>query len=615
MSRLSASAILLGCLELAQLVAGNPPDFSTYQYPHAPKVEFQPSYDFCIVGGGTAGLVLANRLTESGKHNVIVFEAGPNPETFILNGGLSLIDCNFVTIPQKGLNNRTMNYHRGRALGGSSATNGLFYGLGSSSVYDQWETDGNPGWNWTTVSAAAKKGTVFVGNPANTNDPTYMTWDPANYGTEGPLKIGFQGYVVRSNPSFMNATSAIGIPVVKDQNGGNPIGIKQGTMTLDENFERSSSYDSYYKAAKGRTNLNVRDRAVVARIIFDDKTLGTDEVHAVCVTFIEDGIFHNISCSKEVILSAGAFHSPFILKQSGIGPQDELDRYGIPVVVANDNVGNHTQDHTAFSVIYSVKPEFADVASTTDMFNDLTVLAEEQRIFYNSSDPHEKAKSKWSAPPGCTNAFQEISDEELETFGAGDIVKAGLVHQAHNEILYESVWYPQAFNKYGRPQRNTTYISLTVSNMAALSRGSVKVGSNSPLSDPVIDPNYLTEKADEAMAVQGVKYLRKIAGHPAWAQWVDKEVSPGPNVQSDEDILEYARTSMIPNWHASSTVRMLPKDKGGVVDYRLRVYGTKGLRVCDVSTFGRLPDVNLVGPVYAVAERGAEIIREEYGDL
>ncbi|EAT86669.2 hypothetical protein SNOG_05605 [Parastagonospora nodorum SN15] len=427
-----------------------------------------------------------------------------------------------------------MNYHRGRALGGSSATNGLFYGLGSSSVYDQWETDGNPGWNWTTVSAAAKKGTVFVGNPANTNDPTYMTWDPANYGTEGPLKIGFQGYVVRSNPSFMNATSAIGIPVVKDQNGGNPIGIKQGTMTLDENFERSSSYDSYYKAAKGRTNLNVRDRAVVARIIFDDKTLGTDEVHAVGVTFIEDGIFHNISLLE------------------GSHP---LRGYGIPVVVANDNVGNHMQDHTAFSVIYSVKPEFADVASTTDMVNDLTFLAEEQRIFYNSSDPHEKAKSKWSAPPGCTNAFQEISDEELETFGAGDIVKAGLVHQAHNEILYET------------------------------------------------------------MAVQDVKYLRKIAGHPAWAQWVDKEVSPGPNVQSDEDILEYARTSMIPNWHASSTVRMLPKDKGGVVDYRLRVYGTKGLRVCDVSTFGRLPDVNLVGPVYAVAERGAEIIREEYGDL
>jgi choline dehydrogenase len=121
--------------------------------------------------------------------------------------------------------------------------------------------------------------------------------------------------------------------------------------------------------------------------------------------------------------------------------------------------------------------------------NDLTVLAEEQRIFYNSSDPREKAKSKWSAPSGCTNAFQEISDNELDTFGAGDIVKAGLVHQAHNEILYESVWYPQAFNKYGQPQRNTTYISLTVSNMAALSRGSVKVGSNSPLSDPVIDPN------------------------------------------------------------------------------------------------------------------------------
>ncbi|SMQ53215.1 unnamed protein product [Zymoseptoria tritici ST99CH_3D7] len=527
------------------------------------------------VGGGTAGLVLGNRLTESGKFNVIVFEAGPTPDTvptsltaggnqFLLNGGRSLIDYNFVTVPQPGLKNRTLNYHRGRCLAGSSATNGLYYGLGSTSVYDQWEADGNPGWNSSTIFAAAKKGTKFVGNPKNSNDPTYMTWNPDNYGTEGPLKIGFQGYVPASNPGFMNATAAIGIPVVQDQNGGSPIGVKQGTMTLDENFER---------------------------------------------------IFHNISCSNEVIVSAGAFHSPFLLKQSGIGPQDELDKYGIPVVVANENVGHHMQDHTSFSVIYSVKPEFADIASTTDMVNDLTVLNEEQRKFYSTADPFEKAKSKWSAPSGCTNAFQEISNDELKQIGAGAVVDAGFLHQAHNEILYESVWYPQAFNEYGQPLRNTSYISLTVSNLAALSKGSVTVGSNSALSDPVIDPNYLNETADQAMAVQGVKYLRQIGEHPAWKQWVQEEVSPGPAVQSDEDILEYARTSIIPNWHASSTCRMLPKEKGGVVDNKLRVYGTKGLRVCDVSTFGRLPDVNLVGPVYAVAERGSQIIREEYGDL
>jgi choline dehydrogenase-like flavoprotein len=379
-------------LTIGQLVsAGGPPDFSSYQYSDAPKVDFEPSYDFCIVGGGTAGLVLANRLTESGKHKVIVFEAGPTPDTvatsetaggnqFVLNGGFSLIDYNFVTVPQTNLNNRTLNYHRGRALGGSSSTNGLYYGLGSSTVYDQWETDGNPGWNWYTVSAAAKQGTVFVGNPDNTNDNTYMTWDPKNYGTEGPLKIGFQGYVVTSNPSFMNATSAIGIDVVHDQNGGSPVGVKQGTMTLDENFKRSSSYTSYYEAAKGRPNLNVRDRAIVARIIFDEETIGTDEVHVVGLTFVDSGIFHNISCSNEVIIAGGAFHSPFILKQSGIGPQDELEKYGIPVVVANENVGQHMQDHTSFSVIYSVKPEYADVASTTDMVRFVRVLVATNRI-------------------------------------------------------------------------------------------------------------------------------------------------------------------------------------------------------------------------------------------
>ncbi|KAF2213023.1 hypothetical protein CERZMDRAFT_67259 [Cercospora zeae-maydis SCOH1-5] len=571
---------LLCCLKFSSLVTadGNGiPDFSSFQYPGAPRIRNLPEYDFCIVGGGTAGLTLANRLTESGKFQVVVFEAGGSPEQvatyrtaggnqFVLNGAWSLLDYNFETVPQVHLNNRTLNYHRGRALGGSSATNGLFYGLGSREVYDSWERDGNPGWNWENIQRAAKRGTMFVGNPENTNDNTYMTWDPNNYGTKGPLKVGFQGYVPASNPSFMNATAAIGLQVVHDQNGGSPIGIKQGT--------------------------------------------------AIGVNFIDDtsGIFHNVSCSKEVIISAGAFHSPFILKQSGIGPADELNKFGIPVVVANDNVGENMHDHTSFSVVHAVKPEFADVASTTDLVNDIYLLNEEQRKFYSASTLKERAQSKWSAPSGVTNGFQKIPADELRAFGAGAIVDAGWADQAHNEILYESVWYPQSFTKYGQPERNTSYFSVTVSNLAALSKGSVKVGSNFALSDPVIDPNYLAEKADQAMAIQGVKYLRKIAAHPALQQWSAGEVLPGPQIQSDEELLEYAKLHIVPNWHASNTCRMLPKEKGGVVDSHLKVYGTKRLRVCDVSTLGRLPDINLVGSVYAVAELGAEIIRKEYND-
>lgn len=323
-----------------------------------------------------------------------------------------------------------------------------------------------------------------------------MTWDPNAYGTEGPLKIGFQGKVVASNPSFMKALEAINVTVVKDQNSGSPVGIKQGTMTLDENWHRSSSYDSYYMAARNRTNIVVLPRAIVARIIFDTKgemtystTNTSSEVHAVGVTFIdnESGVFHNVSCTKEVILAAGAFHSPFILKQSGIGPVEELERYGINVVVPNENVGEHMQDHTAFSVIHAVKPEFASIASTTDMVNDFTILNQEQKAFYAGGE--SAWNSKWSAPSGCTNGFQEIPNDELESFGAGDIVKHNLTNQAQNEILYESIWYPQAFTKYGQPLPNTSYISVTVSNLAALSRGTVKIGSNSELSDPVIDPN------------------------------------------------------------------------------------------------------------------------------
>lgn len=330
---------------------------------------------------------------------------------------------------------------------------------------------------------------MFVGNPNHTNDNTFMTWDPNNYGTKGPLKIGFQGRVVTSNPSFMKALSAIDVPVVKDQNGGSPVGIKQGTMTLDENFFRSSSFDSYYMAAKNRTNLTVLNRAIVTRINFEESTYGSEEVRAIGVTFIDDysSVFHNISCKNEVILSAGAFHSPFLLKISGIGPKDELEKFDIEPLVVNENVGMNMKDHTAFSVIHEVKQEFADEASTTDMINNLHILAEEQKNFWKGG--RSRWLSKWSAPSGCTNGFQEISDADLQSFGAGDIVTAGLTHQAHNEILYESIAYPAGNNGYYQPTTNKSYISVTVSNLAALSLGSVNIGGNQGSGDPIINPN------------------------------------------------------------------------------------------------------------------------------
>jgi choline dehydrogenase len=319
-----------------------------------------------------------------------------------------------------------------------------------------------------------------------------MTWDPDAYGTEGPLKIGFQGWVPASNPAFMNATSAIGIYPTHDLNNGSTLGVKQGTMTIDENFLRSSSYDSHYMASQGRSNLNVMDRAIVARIIFDQDSIssGNQSVEAVGVTFLDDpsGVLHNVSCKNEVILAAGAFHSPFILKQSGIGPQDELEQFGITPIVVNENVGHNMQDHTSFSVIHEIKPEFGDIASTQDMTDDLNVLNNAQWGFYAGGSA--RWNSKYSATGGATNAFQPMSNSELESMGAGAIVEANLTNQVHNEFQYKSHWYPPSFSsKYGSPKPNTSYISCTIGNMAALLKGSVTINSNDPFSDPVIDNN------------------------------------------------------------------------------------------------------------------------------
>lgn len=319
-----------------------------------------------------------------------------------------------------------------------------------------------------------------------------MTWDPDAYGTEGPLKIAFQGNVPTSNPSFMNAMSAIGVHPTHEQNNGNPIGIKQGTMTMDEDFLRSSSFDSYYMASQGRPNLIVLDRAIVARIIFDEDSISNSRnqtVQAVGVTFLDDpsGILHNVSCKNEVILAAGAFHSPFLLKQSGIGPHEELEQYGITPIVVNSNVGYNMQDHTAFSVIHEVKPEYAHIASAQDMSYDINVANNAQRDFYAGGSA--QWNSKYSATGGTTNAFQQMSNSELESIGAGAIIAANLTNQAHNEFSYNSIWYPQAFTQYGGPKPGTSYISLQIGNMVALSKGSVKIASTFPFSDPLIDNN------------------------------------------------------------------------------------------------------------------------------
>ncbi|KAF5858199.1 hypothetical protein ETB97_004701 [Aspergillus alliaceus] len=574
----------------------------------------QNEYDFIICGGGTAGLVLANRLSESGKQRVLVLEAGPEPSVvaaYETPGGNQFlsgtaIDWNFYTSPQENLDGRILPYHRGRALGGSSVTNGLYYARGSASIYDRWEALGNPGWAWKDVYPMFLKSTHF--NPPAPNsqfDQSFQTWDPSVY-ADGPLEIGFQGFVPETSVAFIRACEAANIPIVNELNAGNGTGIKQGTANLDSRYRRSSSYDGFYKQAASRPNLDVRHYATVTNIVVDGAT-------ARGAVYIDQrtSLVHNIIAAKEVIVSMGAFHSPQLLMLSGIGPATELAKVGVEPVVVNENVGQHLNDHSVFSIMAVVQPH----GSTSQMTSTFAMLSEAQTQFYsNLSGPY-------TAPSGITNGFQKLTENELQSIGAGEVIAEGLQNQSHVEYLYESIFYPGGPTPFYAPKENESYISLTASSLVALSRGNISLRSNSMSEPPSINPNYYSHPTDRIIAVHSFRYLRKILAHPELAQFTigpnNGEVSPGPSISDDDDkaIFEYIKANTIPNWHASGTNRMLPFEAGGVVDSRLRVYNVSHLRVVDCSIIPHLPDVNIQGPVFMIGEKGAQMIREDYGDL
>ncbi|PVH90648.1 GMC oxidoreductase [Periconia macrospinosa] len=570
------------------------------------------SFDFIIAGGGTAGLALAARLTEDGTHSVLVLEAGLRPDTVALyqTPGADLqvpgspIDWAFSTLPQPGLNGRQLIYNQGRCLGGSSSINGLAYTRGSSSIYNLWASLGNNGWSWEKVFPYFKKSTTF--NPPSAKNVTAQDYDVSLY-SDGPVQLAYPPYVYAypGSEAFVESLSALGLPKVEDLNGGTNIGVKHEPFTMDNRYRRSSSYDSYYMQARDRPNLKVLEMSPVQQVILE-KAGDTVVASGVVYTDYASGQTLNATAKKEVILSTGALKTPQLLMLSGIGPAETLEKVGVQPYVINENVGKNLQDHIYFSVIAEADPSI----SYSSLYQDYSKLQQATREY-------KEAKGPLTAPVGLAFGFEKISSDTLNSIGASALTALNRSDQAHVEYLYETIYYPNLPTPYySSKEYNTSYVSFTAAILAPTSRGTVSALSNSLSDPPQIDPQYYTTPEDRALAIYSFKALRKLLAEFATHNFTigpnNGEVAPGPNVQSDEEILDYIRETAAPVWHASGTCAMLPREKGGVVDEKLRLYGVQRLRVVDASVFPVIPDAHTMAPTYVVAEMAAGIIKGEY---
>ncbi|CAG2148414.1 GMC family oxidoreductase [Cupriavidus numazuensis] len=528
--------------------------------------------DYIVVGAGSAGCVLANRLSEDGKHSVCLLEAGP-PDSYPwihipIGYGKTMfhkqVNWGFYTDPDPNMLNRRIYWPRGRTLGGSSAINGLIYVRGQREDYDRWEAQGNSGWGWDECLPYFRK----LENNDRGAGPTR--------GTEGPLNATS---IDRQHPlvdAFIGAGQALGLPRKGDFNNGDQEGVGYYQLTT-RNGWRCSTAVAYLRPARSRPNLRVETGAHTTAILFEGK-------RAVGVRYVKDGQPYILRAAREVVLCAGALQSPQLLQLSGVGPAPLLQEMGIPVVHALPGVGENLQDHLQIRLIYEV----ARPITTNDQLRTLWGKARMglewllQRkgplaVGINQGAMFCRVLPDESATPDTQFHFATLSAD----------MAGGSVH----------------------PFSGCTY---SVCQLRPESRGAVRIRSTDPFASPSIQPNYLSTDLDRRSVIAAVRFARQVAQTEPMRTLMKREFRPGDDVRTDDEILHFCREYGATIFHPSGTAKMGPgSDPLAVVDARLRVHGVAGLRVVDCSVMPTLVSGNTNVPVVMMAERAADFIRED----
>ena len=535
----------------------------------APAARGMDEFDYVIVGAGTAGCVLANRLSADAHARVLLLEAGPEDRYLWIHIPIGygktmfhpVYNWGFHTDPDPGMDDRRIYWPRGRVLGGSSSINGLIYVRGQPEDYDGWAAAGNRGWGWRDVLP------YFVRSEGNQRGAS------AAHGADGPLKCSDIGERHELMEAIIAGAGELGVPRTDDFNGGVQEGVGYYQLFTHKGW-RCSTAVAYLKPARGRANLAVATGAHATRVTFADG-------RASGVEYLQGGARRAVRARREVILAAGALQTPQLLLLSGIGPAAHLAELGIPVVRDLPGVGENLQDHLQLRLLYRC----AKPITTND---DL--------------------KSWWRSLKIGVKWLVQRKGPLAIGINQGGLFTRVLPDSATPDIQFH--FATLSADMAGAAPHPFPGFTMSVCQLRPTSRGRVRLASADPLAAPSMQPRYLSTERDRACAVAALRYARRLAATRALAPYIVEELRPGAAAQSDADLLAFARAYGATIFHPSGTCKM-GDDPLAVVDDRLRVRGVGGLRVVDCSIMPTLVSGNTNAPVVMIAEKASDLINED----